>query len=156
MISVFRRFYQLSPFERRMFVRGVVLLPATACALRFFPLRDVLHLMSPRGMRDRFGAEGKQQETRRLAEAAQRMTEAASRYGIVRGNCLSKSIVLWHLLRREGAPATVHIGGRKEGSKFAAHAWVELDGRVINDSDTTRDFFVPLQGTGNGALTREP
>lgn len=155
MITALRRFRALSRLERRMFVRGVILLPAAACALRFFPLRDVLCLMGPRSMRRRLATEGKHEETRGLVEAAQRMTEAASRYGVVRGNCLSKSIVLWRLLRRAGVPASVRLGGCKEDRQFAAHAWVELDGRVINDPDTTRRFFVPLQRAGNGALTGE-
>lgn len=153
MIMTLRRFRALSRLERGMFVRGVILLPAAACALRFFSLRDVLRLMGLRSMRGPLATEGKHQET--LVEAAQRMTEAASRYGMVRGNCLSKSIVLWRLLRRACVPASVRIGGCKENRQFAAHAWVELDGRVVNDPDTTRRFFVSLQRAGNGALPGE-
>lgn len=83
------------------------------------------------------------------------MMEAASRYGLARGNCLSKSLVLWHLLRREGVMATLRVGGRKEGKQFEAHAWVELDGFAINDSGGLRESFVPFNGTESGEWIAE-
>jgi len=46
--------------------------------------------------------------------------------------CLQRSVVLARLLRRWGVPAQVVIGYR--AAPFFSHAWVEVDGRVINDS----------------------
>ena len=43
-------------------------------------------------------------------------------------------MVLWWLLRRAGIAGELHIGGRKSGPRFEAHAWVELEGKVLNDS----------------------
>jgi hypothetical protein len=43
--------------------------------------------------------------------------------------CLTKSLVLIALLARRGIPATVVIGVRHD--PFAAHAWVEHDGRPL-------------------------
>jgi hypothetical protein len=80
-----------------------------------------------------------------VANAACRMTEAASRHGVLRGNCLSKSMVLWRLLRRHGLKATLHVGGQKTSASFEAHAWVELEGRILNDSDGIRESFVPFE-----------
>jgi Transglutaminase-like superfamily len=43
--------------------------------------------------------------------------------------CLTKSLVLLALLSRRGIPATLVIGVRHD--PFAAHAWVEHDGRPL-------------------------
>jgi hypothetical protein len=44
--------------------------------------------------------------------------------------CLTQSLVLTGLLARRGV-ATVFVLGVRPGEAFAAHAWVELDGRAL-------------------------
>jgi hypothetical protein len=46
--------------------------------------------------------------------------------------CLQHSVCTGRLLRWHGVPATVTIGYRL--NPFMAHAWVEVNGRVVNDS----------------------
>jgi hypothetical protein len=46
--------------------------------------------------------------------------------------CLQRSIVTARVMRRHGIPAEVVIGYRP--SPFFSHAWVEVGGRVVNDS----------------------
>lgn len=58
--------------------------------------------------------------------------------------CLPRSLVLWHLLRRRGAPAQLQIGVAKRKGQFAAHAWVENEGRVINDRPDIAQFYSRL------------
>jgi len=48
-------------------------------------------------------------------------------------NCLERSLALWWTLRLGGIQADLHIGGRKSGESFEAHAWVECSGQVLND-----------------------
>ena len=155
MSLAWRRFRKLPRLERGLFFRGVFLLPVTACALRCIGLRNTKRLMDSWRKHDATRATGDAAEKWRVAYAARRMMEAASRHGVVRGSCLSKSMVLWHLLRLQGLEATVHVGGRKDGRLFEAHAWVELDGRTVNDSEDVRERFAPFESQVNGALTRE-
>jgi hypothetical protein len=44
--------------------------------------------------------------------------------------CLVRSLVLVRLLARRGVPARLIIGVTRTGP-FAAHAWVERDGRAL-------------------------
>jgi hypothetical protein len=155
MRRVWQRFRRLSRLERGMFFRAFFLLPATVAALRFANLLNVERLMDLRGKRDSLRAVGDAEGNWRVAEVARRMTEAASRYGVVGGNCLSKSIVLCHLLRRQGLDATLRVGGRKDSWMFEAHAWVELGGRAINDSADVQERFAPFEGHVRGALSAE-
>ena len=46
--------------------------------------------------------------------------------------CLQRSIVTARLMRRYGVSAEVVIGYR--AAPFFSHAWVEVSGRVVNDS----------------------
>ncbi len=45
--------------------------------------------------------------------------------------CLQRSIVLTRLLRRHGVAAILVLGAQHY--PFFSHAWVEVDGRVVND-----------------------
>ena len=61
--------------------------------------------------------------------------------------CLSRSLVLWWLLRRQGIVSTLRIGVRNDSCRFEAHAWVEYDGFVLNDTPTIQDSFAPFDAS---------
>jgi len=46
--------------------------------------------------------------------------------------CLQRSTAAASMLRKNGVPALLVIGYRS--APFFSHAWVEVDGRVVNDS----------------------
>ena len=51
--------------------------------------------------------------------------------------CLQRSVVVMRLLRRCGIDGRLVIGYRP--SPFFSHAWVEVDGRVVNDSPVYKE-----------------
>jgi len=55
-------------------------------------------------------------------------------------------LALWWLLRRHGVSAELRLGARKQSNRFEAHAWVELDGAILNDSAAGDVHFVPFEG----------
>jgi hypothetical protein len=56
--------------------------------------------------------------------------------------CLQRSAATARLLRRVGIPATLILGAKQ--MPFRAHAWVELDGHVVNDKPYVRDIYSVL------------
>jgi hypothetical protein len=56
--------------------------------------------------------------------------------------CLQRSVALASMLRKRGIPADVQIGIRQ--SPFASHAWVEVDGSVVNDLPAVREDYPTL------------
>ena len=54
--------------------------------------------------------------------------------------CLQRSAVLTVLLRSYGVPARMVLGAQK--LPFKAHAWVEVDGRVINESPDVQTIYM--------------
>jgi hypothetical protein len=57
--------------------------------------------------------------------------------------CLQRSAVLVRMLRANGIPAHMVIGAQK--LPFKAHAWVEVDGHIINDRLASREKFLVLE-----------
>ena len=51
--------------------------------------------------------------------------------------CLQRSVSLVRLLRKQGVVARLVIGYRT--APFFSHAWVEVDGRIVNDSPTYQE-----------------
>ena len=84
-------------------------------------------------------------EDLRRARMYVRWIDMAARHHFIRARCLHRSLVLHRWLREDGFPSVLRIGVRKDGARqLAAHAWVELEGIVLNDRPDTVAQFVPL------------
>jgi hypothetical protein len=62
---------------------------------------------------------------------------------VKRAACLQRSVVATRLLRWYGVRADLVIGYRP--IPFESHAWVEVDGRVVNDRPQYQKFFAVLE-----------
>ncbi len=56
--------------------------------------------------------------------------------------CLQRSAALTCLLKRHGVPAHMVIGAQQV--PFRSHAWVEVNGRVVNDKPYVSEVFAVL------------
>lgn len=62
-----------------------------------------------------------------------------------RPSCLVRTLALTALLERAGVPgACIRVGVRRDGTALDAHAWVELEGRVVGDDPHVARRFTPL------------
>ena len=69
----------------------------------------------------------------------------AARLSPVAPSCLVRSLALADVLARAGVPGgLIRLGVRRDGRALDAHAWVELDGRVIGDDPRHVGRFTPL------------
>ncbi|PYU23551.1 MAG: lasso peptide biosynthesis B2 protein [Acidobacteria bacterium] len=53
--------------------------------------------------------------------------------------CLQRSFVITNLLRKHGVQAHMVLGAQK--LPFKAHAWVEVDGRAINERSNVQAIY---------------
>lgn len=74
-----------------------------------------------------------------------RMVDVAARHLPWQPTCLPRSLVLWFLLRRQGVPAELRIGVQRSEQQLEAHAWVEVDHRVVNDTPDIAARFPPFE-----------
>ena len=141
-----QRFWRLSGYERGVVLEATGGLLATWLGLRLAGFRrwkSVLERLGPSANRI---VQEHAESQKQAAELIARMAAAAARNLFIGTNCLEQSLVLWWLLRRRGISAELRIGARKEFERFEAHAWVEVESAVLNDSSAEHRHFVPFEG----------
>lgn len=136
-----RKYLALSPSGRRIVLYSLLLLPLVAALLR---ARGMEHTRAWLTRHGRFAAG----DTSALAprEIATLVGAAAA---LLRARCLSRSLLLCHLLHNRGASVEIRLGVTKhvDGS-LSAHAWVEFDGLPLIDGlgVSKRYAALPLRG----------
>ncbi len=140
-----RRFQRLSGRDRWLVVQGMVLLPLTALALRLVGFQRCKAALSRLAPRAETAVAGRSVASIEQAQQVARMVQAASRHGLRRANCLEQSLVLWWMLLRRGVPAGLRIGVRKAEGCVNAHAWVELGGVVLNDTEDVHQRYATFE-----------
>ena len=143
-LETWRRFRNLSAHSRGLVLEAAVALTATWIGLRvvgFGRWRRALDWLVP-GTVKRASAGDPVALGSALAVA--RFEQSAARHLFLRTNCLEQSLVLCWLLQKRGIAAVLRIGARKEQGRFEAHAWVELEGTVLNDAQEQHRHFAPF------------
>ena len=146
MASVVRKLVRSGPSGWWLLVQAEASILAAATLVRRRPRGELIQALS-----ERYSAPGGGSADLRRADEIALAIDRAARFGFVRPLCLVRSIALHRLLeRRRVAGSRIHVGIRMFGSTFAAHAWVELEGRVIGDDPSYVRQFAPLAGDGRG------
>jgi hypothetical protein len=127
-----------------MFRRAALLLPLVRWSLR---LRGYGKTFTSLQRRIQFQAKGTetQPQEREEVQVTCRMVRAAVRYSLSQYTCLEESLTLWYLLRKQGIPACLRIGVRKENEKFEAHAWVEYGGEALNQDEAMHRHYAAFE-----------
>ena len=144
MMRRWRRFRRLSRFER-----GIVLEAAAGLLIAWLAVR----LLGFQICRAVFKDAGTSARNSKALEAnslniARRIAhlEAVTAVNLFfRTSCLEQSLVLCRMLRRRSMNAAIRIGARKEGDRFEAHAWIEMEGNVVDSGGTEHLHFVPFE-----------
>jgi hypothetical protein len=133
-VNRWNRFWNLPRYEKGLLLRASVLFPLTYVCLRLAGFRRSKRLLERLAVPGRAPVGSSAVDQLVAAERVARMVSVAERWGFSSPTCLERSLVLWRLLRRQGLPAQLHIGARKNGQALEAHAWVECEGVILNDS----------------------
>jgi hypothetical protein len=132
----------LAARERWLLVQMAVLLPVIGGALRLAGFRRTHRILAGSSVPAVAKCDGARTGASfAMAERLGQLVSIAARHGPYRATCLRQSLALWWLLRRRGASAALRIGVGKPDGRLGAHAWVELHGRVVNDSATIADTY---------------
>lgn len=151
MFDKIRRFLSLSRSDRAIFLKAYVLLPAAAIRVQVTSLKGTLAWLTRRASQ-KTGIVLADESKHRQAQDTARLVKRAIFYSPIKGKCLSQSLVLWHLLVRQGIQSDLRIGVYKKDDQlpftpdnFEAHAWVEYQGEVLNDAPDVHERFVAIQ-----------
>jgi hypothetical protein len=138
-----RRWRDLPREERQAVLTMLWLVPVMHVAVRLFNYRALRRWL------ERLTPAPSQLQNRPAPEATiDALRLATSRVAVhswLPGNCLSRSLALWWLLQRKAIDADIRLGVNTAEGVFAAHAWVESHGLVINDHQKIGDHYRPLR-----------
>jgi len=123
---------------------GAVPLPARLLAYAVIGVARVLATRSPARIRAVLGVvrHGARPATYEQAKAARDTVVAVSLTCAAREGCLPRSLATALLCRLHGSWPAWCVGARRL-PPFAAHAWVEAEGAMV-DEDYPADYFRPL------------
>lgn len=144
MLFRWQKFRSLPISARKLFLQALCLLPMTGLAIRLFSFERI-QLALQRSVRVGKNRGLDSAAASLLVQETARMVRAAADHGPFYGNCLRQSLALWWLLRRQGVESELHIGVRKAGARFEAHAWIEWLGRAVNERDDVRQRFAAFE-----------
>ena len=140
---------RLDAWHWRVMLSTPFILLLTWCRLQTGGYRKTLAAAQPSG--PALAATGERLQRARETSYA---VAVAVKYGPWRPRCLLRSLALGWFLGRRGIPFDLRIGvpARGRGTPatvspdFSAHAWVEVEGVVVNDRDDVGDRHVPFAG----------
>jgi Transglutaminase-like superfamily len=136
-MKLFRQFAALTPRERSLLLRAVILVAVVRLALWTTPFRAVRKLLAKRPA---VSAKLAAVPVKRLSWAVQ----AAARR-IPAASCLTQALALQHLLARAGHLAELHIGVAKDAARgFQSHAWVEYRGQILLGDNGELEHYSPI------------
>lgn len=130
---------KLSWVEKNLLLQALVWLPLVSLSLKWWGMKRTQFLL----MRISPPLETPQLLVSQYQlEKITHIVAIAARHSQLWSNCLKKSLVLWYMLRRQQIESELRIGVCLSGG-FKAHAWVEHQGIVLNDSPRVyQDFAV--------------
>jgi hypothetical protein len=124
--------------ERASAVLAVVIIPLLLAVL---PLPAVLAVC------DQWPLLGGSSATpRALADRVRRWLRHGR--GPWKSSCLTRSLILYALLRRHGHRPHISLGVEGDAREFVAHAWVSLGGVPVDDAPEMLARFQPLMVHG--------
>jgi len=142
LLEKWRRYKNRPAEERWLILQAAVFMPLTSLGLRLLGFRRWKQWVENWSVPENSASMRTRDVEQEVAQSTIRAVRSAELHGLGAPNCLERSLALWWLLRRRGIGAELHIGAAKHGGRFQAHAWVEFNGEVLNDSaDVHRHYM---------------
>ena len=130
---LFARFVALPVYEQRLLVGLMAALPGIALLVRVRGVAGTAQLLERAS-----GSAPRREADAADTHAAQRLAELASiagRRGVFTATCLPQALLIEWILRRRGLSPELRVGVRKQADAIDAHAWVELDGVALGQTE---------------------
>jgi len=139
-----QRYRALDPEARKTFRRAAAFLPLVRISLRWRGFKKTQEWLQGKLPADNSQPAQPQFAPARV-EMTCRMVRAAVHYGFSGVTCLEESLTLWYFLRRQSHAAHLRIGVRKQAEKFEAHAWVEVAGTPLNQTEEVHQHYAAFK-----------
>jgi hypothetical protein len=134
--------------QRKFHREALLLIPLAAIAVRLIPASRILAWAArlPRNPKRFADPELPDQIAAAVAARAAWFNLAAP--------CLPTALVVQSMLRRRGVASKLCLGVRRDASELAAHAWLEINRRIVFGA--AEKPFVPLASYGGPEPGKQP
>lgn len=147
MVRKIKRFFGMAVDQRQLFLQSAILLPLTGLGVRLLGFNRWYAGLSRRAVGSRISATTSPQPEVVIIQRTLRSVRLASQHGLYPGNCLSRSLTLWWLLRRQGIECDLRIGVRREQAQLQGHAWIEYKGYPLNEQPQVHQHYAVFAET---------
>ncbi len=142
-MAINRRLKQLQAlnlFEWQVLLQAMLLLPAVALVLKTKGLKYTQDMLTNQFTSSSQMMAPESGQINR-AQSIARLVSIAANHGLYRTNCLKTSLATWGLLRRQGIISRLVIGVNKDSENLSAHAWVEYQGKALNQATDVEEQY---------------
>jgi transglutaminase superfamily protein len=113
---------------------------AAECFVTLAWMRVALRVMPSRVLRGVIAPSGGDQDFAEIAKIFNRVAAIS----VLRHTCMHRALALQRVLARRGIAANLQIGLGRRPKLFPGHAWLEVDGAIVNDDPELVARYVPL------------
>lgn len=138
------KYCRLKPPGRRMLAIILVSLPMVHLSIQLFGLNHTQAILNQFHKRSPLQPPSDTNLRIRRARHIMRYTRL---HGPFKGNCLSRSLLMQLLLQNQGIRSQMIIGVRFDEHEFKAHAWLERDGKPLNERMDVRQRFSVMESS---------
>lgn len=143
MIGIIRTFFALPGTDRWLVIKITLIVPLIQVGLKTIKFKRTLALLRPLLNR-------KPRRPERELNLIEKHTYYLYLYRRKLpslGKCLARSLTLWFLLQRAGIETELKFGVKKENDKLLAHAWIEYQGRRLEERSEVDKGYVPFSAS---------
>jgi hypothetical protein len=145
-----KTFFRLPSDQRRLLISAALLVLRIRIFLWTLPFKTVRSLLSRQLRELDEPNEADLRSIKKIVRAVRRV----SRY-VPGATCLTQSLAAHSLLNRAGQPSVIRIGVAKSAKGgLLAHAWIEIDGRVVIGWTEDLHRYTPLTHQEENSLER--
>jgi hypothetical protein len=148
-METWRRFTALPAAERKLVREAARRLTSTWFGLRVAGFARMRQRAERSGLLDASRPLSTDQQLD-VGRSIARAQGSAARHLFFSPNCLVQSLTLLSMCRSRDIQAQLRVGARSDSGAFQAHAWVELNGIVLNEPSGEHRHFVPFEEAVGG------
>ena len=128
-----------SPTELKLTARAAAVLLASPVLLKRYDIQKTVDRLTPK----KRVKKKRRLDPDRVIYLCHRVMSGFARVSY-KPNCLRRSLLLYHCLRRNGTPVEIHFGVKMGKEALEGHCWLTTDEGLIDDREEMVSQFAPM------------
>lgn len=135
-MNQFQKLLALTPYQGYLLISAMIMLPSIRLSLKVSGFNKTYQRIISQTLEAQIPKELSNLYIKQAKDIS-RIIDIASTHGFYQANCLTRSLLLLSILKKQNIACQLMIGVNQQSTNsindFSAHAWVESEGEVLND-----------------------